>query len=260
VEDLTQTMRLQNPMRFAAISDIHGNHLALEAVLEDIARQGVTDIVNLGDCFSGPLDPARTAEILVPLGLPTIAGNHDRALVEVRDGKVDPFDRSAFESLRPEDFAWLRTLPATLVHGDKVLLTHGSPHGDLDMWIDGFEANGHVALRDYASIAVRAEGVPQSLILCGHTHEPRSIQLRDGRQIVNPGSVGDPGYAIGGSVRRTWQVGSPHARYAIIAETTAGWDVTFRNVPYDHEAMARLAAENGDPDWASALASGWVDD
>ena len=52
-------------MRFAAIADVHGNHLALEAVLADIAAQGINDIVNLGDMLSGPLDARRTIEILM---------------------------------------------------------------------------------------------------------------------------------------------------------------------------------------------------
>jgi len=47
-------------MRFAAIADIHGNYLALEAVLADICTQGIDAIVNLGDMVSGPLD-ARAA-------------------------------------------------------------------------------------------------------------------------------------------------------------------------------------------------------
>ena len=49
-------------MIFAAIADIHGNCAALEAVLEDIARLGIKDIVNLGDCFSGPLEAGFTGE------------------------------------------------------------------------------------------------------------------------------------------------------------------------------------------------------
>jgi hypothetical protein len=44
-------------MNLAAIADIHGNCAALEAVLADIARLGITDIVNLGDHLRGPLKP-----------------------------------------------------------------------------------------------------------------------------------------------------------------------------------------------------------
>ena len=52
-------------MKIAVIADIHGNDLALEAVLADIAAQGIDDVVNLGDHFSGPLNAARTADILI---------------------------------------------------------------------------------------------------------------------------------------------------------------------------------------------------
>lgn len=45
-------------MRFAAVADIHGNALALEAVIEDLQREGIDQIVNLGDVLSGPIDPA----------------------------------------------------------------------------------------------------------------------------------------------------------------------------------------------------------
>ena len=48
----------------AVIADIHGNRWALEAVLQDIDRRGIQQIVNLGDHLTGPLDPAGTAEFL----------------------------------------------------------------------------------------------------------------------------------------------------------------------------------------------------
>jgi hypothetical protein len=54
------------------------------------------------------------------------------------------------------------------------------------------------------------------------------------------------------------QTGTPDASYAIIERRDHRWQVTFRQVPYDHDAMAELARANGQPDWASALATGWV--
>ena len=59
-------------MRFAAIADVHGNCAALEAVLADIAGAGLTEIVNLGDHLSGPLEPRRTADLLMGRGFPSI--------------------------------------------------------------------------------------------------------------------------------------------------------------------------------------------
>ncbi|MDU6375055.1 MAG: metallophosphoesterase family protein, partial [Bradyrhizobium sp.] len=64
-------------MRFAAIADIHGNSDALAAVLADIASRGIDDVVNLGDHLSGPLEPVRTAEMLMACGFASIRGDQD---------------------------------------------------------------------------------------------------------------------------------------------------------------------------------------
>ncbi len=69
-------------MRIAILADIHGNSAALDAVLADIDRKGIIHILNLGDCLSGPLDPAGTADRLIARPFPTIAGNHDRWLID----------------------------------------------------------------------------------------------------------------------------------------------------------------------------------
>ena len=64
-------------MRIAILADIHGNVLALEAILADLESRKVDEYVNLGDCVSGPLWPRETAELLIRLGRPTVRGNHD---------------------------------------------------------------------------------------------------------------------------------------------------------------------------------------
>ena len=65
----------------AVLSDIHGNRWALEAVLADIQHRGVDELMNIGDSLYGPLDPAGTAEILLPLNIPTVRGNEDRIIL-----------------------------------------------------------------------------------------------------------------------------------------------------------------------------------
>lgn len=79
-------------MRFAAIADVHGNYLALEMVIADIGAQGVTDIVNLGDMLSGPLDARRTIEILMKLDAVHVLGNHDRYLLDRPPEKMGSWD------------------------------------------------------------------------------------------------------------------------------------------------------------------------
>jgi predicted phosphodiesterase len=243
-------------VRFAAIADIHGNALALEAVLADIAALGLDQIVNLGDHVSGPLEARRTADLLIAHAIPCIAGDQDRRLVELNRGGGSA--RLDYQQLEPRHFEWLAGQPATLMLGDEVLLCHGSPKDDAAYWLDRVLNDGSIAARALAEIETDAAGVAASLILCAHTHIPRMVRLTDGRLVVNPGSVGCPGYDGQRPVYHKVETGTPDARYAILERTRSGWSTTFRYVPYDHMPMAELARQNGFPLWASALATGWT--
>ena len=79
--------------RIAVVSDIHGNLPALDAVIADALTQGCDRFINLGDSLSGPLWPAETADRLIALDWPTIAGNHERQLLGKRErmGTSDAF-------------------------------------------------------------------------------------------------------------------------------------------------------------------------
>ena len=81
---------------------------------------------------------------------------------------------------------------------------------------------------------------------------------RDGRLVVNPGSVGCPGYDDAAPVHHIMQAATPDACYAVLEKRGARWHVSFRLVPYDHDAMADLARARGRSEWASALATGWI--
>ena len=70
-----------------------------------------------------------------------------------------------------------------------------------------------------------AAGIDFPVILCGHTHIPRAVRLADGRLIVNPGSVGCPGYDDDEPVSHKVETGSPDACYAILSKVGGRWDV-----------------------------------
>src|SRR3954471_10307002 len=114
-------------MRFAAIADIHGNYLALEAVLADIRAQGITDIVDLGNMASGPLDARKTMDMLMALDAVHVAGNHDRWLINRPVEKMGAWDRCAYAQLDGRHFDWLHTVPMTRVYRDEVYLCHATP-------------------------------------------------------------------------------------------------------------------------------------
>ena len=81
-------------MRLAAVTDIHGNLPALEAVLADVGRSQVGPVVNLGDILAGPLLPVETADRLMALALLTIRGNHERqVLASARSAPARPTGR-----------------------------------------------------------------------------------------------------------------------------------------------------------------------
>jgi putative phosphoesterase len=232
-------------MRIAVISDVHGNCLALEAVLEHIKDQGVDMTLNLGDMVAGPLEPGRTAEMLFEADFPTVSGNHERYLVS--DVPLDAVDRFARGELSPEHLKWFAELPGTLsVNGD-ILMTHGTPRDDSTPWLDGWFRGRDMTLPDEAAVTAEAEGFDFPVILCGHTHVPRAVRLRDGRLVVNPGSVG-----------LQMHYGSPDARYAILERRAGKWSVMLVAIPYDHAAAARQAAGHGFPHWTEVLSTGWA--
>lgn len=243
-------------MMFAAICDIHGNRVALEAVLADIAALNITDVVNLGDHVTGPLEASRTADLLIERDFPSIRGDQDRILLELR--ATGTSRRGEFRELEPRHFDWLAAQPATLRFRDEVFLCHGAPNDDAAFWLDAPTADGSVRQQPIEAIERQAEGIDASLILCAHTHIPRVIRLTDGRLVVNPGSVGLPGYTGTKPVPYKVETGTPDACYAILEKMPHGWSATIRYVPYDGSSMAALARRKGLHDWASAIETGWI--
>lgn len=259
-------------MKLAVVSDIHGNLPALQAVLADVARQGVDRILNLGDILSGPLLPADTAELLMARPeIVAIAGNHERQLLKVRERPRDGIDAGTSDGYAALQIAdrhaeWLRALPAQHWLTGDVLLVHGTPASDLAYWLEtvvpGLGENGSPGIRAATEAEVRerlqsgdARAASASLVLCGHTHIPRVAHC-GGTLVVNPGSVGLQAYDDAHPHPHVVETGAPHARYCVVERSDAGWSAQLRSVPYDWAPMQRLAARNGRADWAYALATG----
>jgi predicted phosphodiesterase len=222
------------------LSDIHGNVIALDAVLADGAAIGVTDWWVLGDLVALGAQPALTLERLTNLdSVRFVRGNTDRYVVAGDRPFPHADDVAADESLRPlfdaveASFAWtseavratgwfafLADLPteqrAMLADGTSLLGIHASPASD-----DGAGITPHLdddALRDLLG------GEAVDLVCGGHTHQPTDRTL--GRQrVVNLGSVSNP---ITSDLR---------AMYVAIDDDSHGHALTHRRVAYDHEAV-----------------------
>jgi predicted phosphodiesterase len=243
-------------MKLAAIADVHGNTWALRTVLDDIRKRGIQTIVNLGDSFYGSLEPAGTAELLVTPKILSISGNQDRIIGDPPAGVEETLDhRYVLSQLRREHLDWLRSLPSTFSFGDDVFLCHGTPSSDEAYFLETVTPHG-ARLADPDEIAARLGPETASLILCGHSHVPRVVQVPGGRLVVNPGSVGLPAYDDDLPYPHKMEAGSPHARYAIVARSQSGWTVDLIALNYDWHTAADYARRNGRPDRARWIETG----
>ncbi len=251
----------------AAISDIHGNRWALENVLQDIDARGISTIVNLGDSFYGPLDPAGTAEVLLPRMIPSVRGNQDRMIpavrgnedriiIEHKDGPTPP-DTIGFvvQQLTPPNFDWLRQLNTTRIE-DNILLCHGTPTVDTEYLLWEVCHDGRVRTRPSAEVESRIPSTESSIVLCGHSHVPNEVLCPNGTRVIDVGSVGLQAFTDDSPFDHKMETGSPHARYSILHIT--GNDVQVQRVllEYDWESAASIANKNGRDDWAVWLKTG----
>lgn len=246
-------------MKLAVIADIHGNSSALRAVLADMETQGITEAVNLGDHFSGPLDAAGTASLLMQCDFPSIRGNHDRWLIEQEPAQMGPSDKVAHDQLEPEHFDWLRSLAPTRMYQGEIFMCHGTPNSDTTYWLERCDPSGQVRPATRAEVAKEAEGIAAQVILCAHTHIPRILHIPDGRMVLNPGSVGCPAYDDDHPTYHHMQTGCPNAAYAVLERSADAWTASLRSVPYPVDEMARRAERHGRTDWARALRTGWFE-
>ena len=194
-------------MRVAALSDIHGNLLALEAVLAEVQRVAPDAVVVGGDVAAGPF-PCETLDRLRALSgqVRFVRGNADRELAEALPA-ADPW---VLEQLSDADRAFLGSFEPTVVLDVEglgaTLFCHGSPRSDEEILT---RATSH------GRLARVLAGVPQRVVACGHTHVQFDRRAA-ARRVVNAGSVGMP-YESG-----------PGAYWALL-----GPSVELRRTPYD---------------------------
>jgi predicted phosphodiesterase len=221
-------------MRIVIFSDVHGNVVALEAVLAAIRREAAPDALFVaGDlALIGPR-PAEAMALLRSLdGARFVLGNTDEYLLN-RSNVVSEVD-FAREHLSADDIAFIRDLPFSqkleVAPGHELLVVHANPR-DLEGPIKPNSAD--------ALIRPWFEGVSAEIIAFGHYHVPFVRQL-DQWTLVDVASVGFP------------RDGDQRAVYAILTWEHGTWQIEHRRVSFDIEAVARDYATVGFPDAAEA--------
>ncbi|HMH49106.1 MAG TPA: metallophosphoesterase family protein [Candidatus Acidoferrum sp.] len=222
-------------MRYAILSDIHGNLEALHAVLAHADSRAEAVLV-LGDIVGYGADPQACLERVAERADAVVAGNHEHGVVGMLDlGWFNDRARMALEwtrgQLDDDHLAWLRTRPLT-VEIDDATLVHASPDqpAEWDYLLsaeDGFDVFGAFATR-LCFVGHSHRPAAWSVGSSGRAHEPgtHEIDLEAGRRyVINVGSVGQP------------RDRDSRASYAL-------WDldarrVTIERVPYDRVTAGR---------------------
>jgi putative phosphoesterase len=233
------------------ISDIHANIHALDAVLEDIERQGFENRYCLGDLVGYGVFPNEVVERIGSEEIPTIMGNYDLGVGSNSDDCGCAYRDAFSEALGKRSIAWtnnhtsddnkafLRGLESRipLKMGDlDVLLVHGSPRKINEYLFED---------RPDASLERLMDGARVDVLVCGHTHLPYHRILPSGRQVINAGSVGKP------------KDGDPRACYLTLAMVDGKLASEFQRVPYPvAEAMEAIRQTEMPHEYAGMLLEG----
>jgi putative phosphoesterase len=208
------------PLRVAALADVHGNLPALEAVLADVEREGVDLIVFCGDVALGLL-PRETLDAVMRLDARFVRGNCEREMVAAYDsGHVDErglLDEWAIAQLEPRHRDFMASFEPT-VSADGVRYCHATPHDDMPIL---------TRMSPDQRVRELIGEIDERVVVCGHTHMQFDRTV-DGIRIVNAGSVGMP-------------YGTTAACWALIEDG----DAKHRRTQYDLEAAAERLRASG---------------
>jgi len=240
-------------MRLALISDQHGNDVAFRAVVEDIERIGVDEIVCLGDVAQGGGEPAETLDRLRALDCPMVLGNSDAFLLDIPSDSAEPITDSLLEvrewTLSQLDETHLGLISSfqptvSFAHGGtSMLFFHGSPRSYDDVLVPEL---ANASLDPY-------RGHEVDLLAGGNTHKPWP-RLIDSALFGNPGSVG---LAYDHHQEEDQFTLRPMAEYALVIVDVLGLAVEFRQVPYSPTEVQAAAQANGRP-YADQWVSQWA--
>jgi predicted phosphodiesterase len=232
-------------VKIALISDLHGNEVALEAVMHSIRQAGVDRIICLGDVATLGPRPGFVIQMLRDLGCPCILGNHDEFLLDpdlIHTYTEAPVIVDAVDWCRSQlseaELAFLRGfqphLEIPLDDRSTLFLFHGSPRSHMEDILATTPSDELDRLLSGHSAPVMAGG---------HTHIQMLRQHR-GMLLVNPGSVGLP--------FKEYVAGRPptllhHAEYAMVETAGGRVGVTLHRVPLDKRALRDTVRSSDNP-------------
>jgi predicted phosphodiesterase len=216
-------------MRIAVVSDIHGNLLALDAVMTDLEKQGVDEVWCGGDIgWAGPWASECIGRVREQ-GWATVRGNTDVWITGDPQTIDDPRQRTELEEtarahgISEENAAWLVGLPLGYSPAGSILLVHGTP-----------ESPFVAPMPDAPSAEFAPYEGKAALVVYGHVHKAFVRRLKDGTLVANAGSVGLP-------------MDDETACYLLIDRDGPEFTLRHRRVAFDRRAGLAQARQMGGP-------------
>ncbi len=245
-------------MRIAILSDIHGNCVALDKVLDDLRRDAVDQMVCLGDAIQGGPQPAQVVSRLRRLECPVVMGNADawlltgketgnEAMSDERHRQLDAIRDWSLLQLSSADRAFIEafhpTVEVALEAGRKLLCFHGSPRSFDDVILP--DISQEALFKFLGSSGAHA-------LTGGHTHVQYLRRISsDARFFFNPGSVG---FAYSHHQPDEGFRADPWAEYAVLTSEGERLALEFRRVPFDPAALIAVYQSSGRPFADQAIA------
>jgi putative phosphoesterase len=236
-------------MRIAVISDMHGNDYAFEKVEADIKRQGVDQIVCLGDAIQGGAQPKEVVQRLRGMNCPVVMGNADDWMLTGVDSgreqipaerlkKMEAIREWSLSKLTEEDKEFISKFQPTVTlqveKGLNLLCFHGSPTDYEDV------IRSTTPEEDFQKLL---GAYNKNILTGGHTHA-QQVRRCGEYFFFNPGSVGFAysAYQPDGQFQvDAW------AEYAILSVERGDIDLKFRRIPYDPNDVIQIFRKSGRP-------------
>ncbi|MGH2754589.1 MAG: metallophosphoesterase family protein [Actinomycetota bacterium] len=224
-------------MRIAVVSDIHGNLLALDAVMTDLESQNPDQIWCGGDIGWGGSWASECIKRVRDAGWTTVKGNTDVWItgdpqtVDTEEERDLLNKLAAIHDISKEDAYWLANLPLGFTPAGSILLVHGTPQSPFSAPMPDAPASEFSVYEDRAKVVVY-----------GHVHHAFVRRLAGGTIVANTGSVGFP------------QDGDT-ASYLIIDRHGPEISLRHRRVPFDRRAVIAEARRTPEPLGSRILAN-----
>ena len=228
------THQPSRPVTVAILSDVHGNDIALRAVLTDLATTPHDLTVIAGDHVWNGVQPAEALRRLRSLGAPMLLGNTDEYLwlppkfpdmPAMIDWTHHEIGDEGVAFLRGLPIAWRYTPPDGVSPGDDLLVVHATPTDvDAELILEADVYGAHIVTPAEAALSLIGDA-RADLIVAGHLHYASSGTV-GGQRLASIGSVG-------GSMD-----GNPDAAWALARWDGDTWTLEHRRTAYDVAAAA----------------------